>query len=144
MSIAAPTPAAAHASARSAPTPERAMTPAETRGRLTVKDAAVEHTAAYIAGQLSGVSATDRFTIAGIGIGPGNRPRPKTEVEITGGIANITVHLALPYPAPLEKLTDDARRHISDEVTRLTGVSVGWVDVRIDQLLVGTGERTLQ
>ncbi|MGJ9373340.1 hypothetical protein [Nesterenkonia sp. CF4.4] len=117
---------------------------ADTRGRLIVKDAAVQKTAAHIAGQLNSVSATERMTFAGIGLGSTPRARPKTDVEITGGVANITVHLALPYPAPLEKLTDDARRHIGDEVTRLTGVSVGWVDVRIDQLLVGTGERTLQ
>lgn len=144
MNTVAPRRAARLPSAASAATPERATPPTEARGRLVVRDAAVQNTAAYLASQLSGVSATDRFTIAGIGIGPGNRPRPKTEVEITGGIANITVHLALPYPAPLENLTDDARRHISAEVQRLTGVNVGWVDVHIDQLLVGTGERTLQ
>lgn len=115
-----------------------------TRGRLVIKDAAVQNTAAHVAGQLSGVSATDRFTIAGVGLGSGARPRPKTEVEMNGGVANITVHLALPYPAPLEKLTDHARNHIRSEVQRLTGVSVGWVDVRVDQLLVGTAERTLQ
>ena len=116
----------------------------EARGRLIVKDAAVQKTAAHIAAQLSSVSATERMTFAGIGLGSTPRARPKTVVEITGGVANITVHLALPYPAPLEKLSDDARRRIGTEVTRLTGVSVGWVDVRIDQLLVGTGERTLQ
>ncbi|MBE1515732.1 Asp23/Gls24 family envelope stress response protein [Nesterenkonia halotolerans] len=114
----------------------------ETRGRLIIKDAAVEKTAAHVAGELSGVSATDRLTFAGLGTG--SRVRPKTAVQMNGGIANITVHLALPYPAPLEKLTDRARNHIRVEVQRLTGVTVGWVDVRVDQLLVGTEERTLQ
>lgn len=69
---------------------------------------------------------------------------PAPDVQMNGGVANITVHLALPYPAPLEKLTDRARNHIRVEVQRLTGVTVGWVDVRVDQLLVGTEERTLQ
>lgn len=113
-------------------------------GRLTVKEAAVEKTAAYLAEQLEGVSATNRLSLPGFNSGTGERKRPKVDVEISGNIAGITVHLALPYPAPLRDLTEKARTHITTEVQRLTGVSVSWVDVRITQLHVSSAERTLQ
>lgn len=113
-------------------------------GRLTVKEAAVEKTASYIAEQLDGISATNMLSLPGLNSGAGDRKRPKVDVEISGNIAGITVQLALPYPAPMRDLTERARTQITTEVQRLTGVSVSWVDVRITQLHVSSAERTLQ
>lgn len=101
-------------------------------------------TAAYIVEQLGTVSATDRVTLPGLNAGAGERRRAKVDVEISGDVAGITVHLALPYPAPLRELTRQARIRVSDEVRRLTGVPVSWVDIRIMQLHVSPVERTLQ
>lgn len=101
-------------------------------------------TAAYIVEQLGTVSATDRMVLPGLKTGAGERRRTKIDVEISGDVAGITVHLALPYPAPLRELTRQVRTRVSEEVPRLTGIPVSWVDIRIMQLHVAPGERTLQ
>lgn len=114
--------------------------PAAGQGQLTVKESAVVKTAAFVAEHLDYVSATHRVGFPGF---TGVRKRPKVEVDLSGGVAGITVHLALPYPAPLREITEDARERMSSEVHRLTGISVQWVDIRITALQVGTTERRL-
>lgn len=109
-----------------------------TAGRLIVREAVVEKVAAETARTLPSVSAAGRSLIPMLSSAP---QRPKVEVSLSGSVASLKVHLALPFPAPIREITEQARERLRSEVERLTGVAVRYVDIRIADLQVDEDRR---
>lgn len=104
-----------------------------TAGRLIVRETVVEKVAAETARTLPSVSAAGRSLIPLMSSAP---QRPKAEVSLSGSVASLKVHLALPFPAPIRDITEQARERLRSEVQRLTGVTVRYVDISIARLNV--------
>lgn len=108
-----------------------------TGGRLTVRETVVEKVAAESARSLPAVSAVGGALLPRM---TGSPKRPKVEVTLSGSVASLRVHLALPFPAPIRDITEHVREHLRHEVHRLTGVTVHYVDITVGGLEVGEGE----
>ncbi|MER8187076.1 hypothetical protein [Kitasatospora sp. NPDC094015] len=60
---------------------------------------------------------------------------PRVSVRVVQGVARITLHLDLPFPADLAELARTARAAAADRVAELTGTPVGDVVVVVERLL---------
>ncbi|WP_345707810.1 hypothetical protein [Kitasatospora paranensis] len=60
---------------------------------------------------------------------------PKASVLVVGGSARVTLHLDLPYPADLARLSGLARDTAAARVAELTGTPVGSVAVLVERLV---------
>lgn len=61
--------------------------------------------------------------------------RPNVKVELTGSIAVLSVELGIEYPLPLEETTEQVREALVRTVSRLAGVEVRQVDIRVRYLV---------
>ncbi len=113
---------------------DRPVRPAE-RGRLTISRKAFEKIAQGSAAELS-AAATGGTGVFGLG-GPS---RPRVEVELHNDLehhrefAVLSVEVGLTYPTPLRPAAEALRDHIAAQVSRLTGVAVRRVDLRVGWL----------
>lgn len=125
-------------------TPDTTTAPAPRRGGLTIADKVVERTAGQILKDLPGVGGTS----AGL-FGIGANSSPAVDVTLSGRSCTLAVDVGLSYPTPIAEATDRVRTTLSNEVERLTGVTVRQVDIAVRWLrpaAAGTdrGKRTLQ
>ncbi|WP_157984000.1 hypothetical protein [Nesterenkonia muleiensis] len=106
-------------------------------GTLRVRDVVIEKTASQILRENALASAAPGAfrTLLGTRGEPGEHIRPKARAEVSGGRAEITVHLSLPYPLPLRKTTEALRDELRQRVHQITGIPVGPVDLRIEHLV---------
>lgn len=106
------------------------------RGRLTISRKAFEKIAQGSAAELS-AAATGGSGVLGLG-GPS---RPRVEVELHSEFAVLSVEVGLTYPTPLRPAAEALRDHISAQVSRLTGVAVRRVDLRVGWLADESDQR---
>lgn len=111
-------------------TPSGSDVPAARRGTLRVDRRVVERIAAHAAGTVSAAGGTSGGFL-GVGATRDFHARPDVEVSLTGGTVTLGVRCGLAYPAPLRESTQQVRRHIIEEVERLTGLDVNRVDIDV-------------
>ncbi|MCT1368005.1 Asp23/Gls24 family envelope stress response protein [uncultured Kocuria sp.] len=104
------------------------------RGRLVVADRLVEKIAAQCASEFSSVGGRGGGFL-GMGGHADLDSRPNVKVELTGSIAVLSVELGIEYPLPLEETTEQVREALVRTVSRLAGVEVRQVDIRVRYLV---------
>lgn len=112
------------------------------RGRLVIAEKVVEKIASSAAGELESVGG---YTGGFLGIGGHGElsSRPKATVQLSGQVATIELSVGVKYPAPLRRISEQLRQRVRAQVSGLTDIDVGQVDVEISWLLPGgTGRRT--
>jgi uncharacterized alkaline shock family protein YloU len=99
------------------------------RGRLELAPRVVTRIAELSALQVDHVvrqsSGLDRLV---------GRRLPRATVSIDRDRVRLRLEVAVPWPCPVETVAADVRRHVSDEVARLTGLLVRSTDVTLHTL----------
>ncbi|WP_269928610.1 Asp23/Gls24 family envelope stress response protein [Kocuria massiliensis] len=112
----------------------------ENRGRLVIADRVVEKIAAQCASEFATVGGRGGGFL-GVGGHADPESRPHVKVELTGSIAVLSVELGLEYPLPIEETTERVREALVRTVSRLAGVEVRQVDIRVKYLVPQEGRR---
>jgi uncharacterized alkaline shock family protein YloU len=114
------------------------------RGRLVLAERVVEKIAAQCASEIAEVGGSSRGFL-GLGRQRDPSARPKVSVELTGGIATLSLELGIRYPASIAATTQRLREELRRRVTELAGVRVRQIDIRVGYLHAGAEaeERTL-
>ncbi|MBF6424202.1 Asp23/Gls24 family envelope stress response protein [Nocardia cyriacigeorgica] len=95
--------------------------PAELPGRTTVSERAVRRIAAHAATEVPGV---DRGV--------------KVDATVSGDRTALAVRLPVRYPQPVGRVTEQARAHLRERTTELTGITVSRVDIVVPELTTET------
>lgn len=77
---------------------------------------------------------------------PGTLPSPhrlvgtrrrgaQAKIDGEGSTVTVALQLALRYPSPIRELSEAVRKHVSDEVQRITGYRVAGVRITVSALL---------
>ncbi|XVS66338.1 Asp23/Gls24 family envelope stress response protein [Actinosynnema sp. CA-299493] len=74
---------------------------------------------------------------------PGAEPSAAVKVGEVGDELELGVKLALRYPSPVRTAAADVRRHVTEEVERITGYRVRSVAVTVSALLAETRSRVV-
>ncbi|MEV4612131.1 hypothetical protein AB0K43_05935 [Kitasatospora sp. NPDC049258] len=106
--------------------PRAAPVVAAQRGELRLADRVFDRIAGYAVQQ----SLTESWA----GRAERGAP-PRVSVRVVQGVARISLHLDLPFPADLAELARIARRAAAAQVAELTGTPVGEVVVVVERLL---------
>lgn len=114
------------------------------RGHLILSDRAFTRIAAQCAAEIPSVGGKSGGFL-GIGRQENFDSRPKVTVELTGGIASLSVEVGLRYPTPVTEVTESLRSQLRTRVSELTGVEVRQIDIRVGYLQArdAGSERTL-
>lgn len=108
--------------------------PAEERGELSVAARAVERIAAHAAGELPDVGGA-AGRVLGVAVGGEDAGRTvKVDATLDGDTVRLAARLSITYPASVTRTTEDARTHLRDRVTELTGLAVRQVDITVTAL----------
>jgi uncharacterized alkaline shock family protein YloU len=59
---------------------------------------------------------------------------PKTTVEVDGSKAFVDLEISVRWPAPVNEVTQQVRRHVRDRVQELTGLQVDEVHIVVSDL----------
>lgn len=106
------------------------------RGRLEVAPVVVRKVAERAADLTPGTLPSPRR----VGIGTRGRGA-QAKIDGEGSIVTVALQLALRYPSPIRELSEAVRKHVSDEVQRITGYRVGSVRITVSALLPETHSR---
>lgn len=99
-------------------------------GVTTISDRAVARIAAQAATGIEEVHGLDRGVLdprRGV-------RRPRTEVSVEGRMVRARVALAVTYPTPVRQAARQVRERVREQVERMTGLTVGQVDVEVAAL----------
>jgi uncharacterized alkaline shock family protein YloU len=72
-------------------------------------------------------------------LGSSQRRNPRTQVNIDGRMATISVDMSIIYPSPIRTVAAVARRHVTARVHELTGLEVKHVDINVVGFPAATG-----
>lgn len=112
-------------------TGEPAGASAEERGNTRIDSRVVERIAAVAAAEVDGVVAGGRRLSGSL---PGGQGATRVQAAVTGTRATVRAVVTLTYPISVREVTRRLQVHVSDRVTRLTGLRVGTVDVQVRAL----------
>lgn len=101
------------------------------RGTTTLADRVVEKIAARAATEVTHCVGLPR-TIAGI---PTGRTAVQAQARRDGSVTGLSLEVGLVYPAPVVSTTRQIRGHVTDVVSRLCGLAVDHVDIRVGALV---------
>ncbi|OZM71178.1 hypothetical protein CFN78_21575 [Amycolatopsis antarctica] len=103
----------------------------EDRGSLRIDHSVVRKVAQRAADQVPGTAAVQR-RVAGVGLGTHG-----TSVKVSGrdNDVDLSVDLALHYPASVRTVVGDVRGRITDEVQNITSYQVRALEVTVSALL---------
>ena len=104
-----------------------------TRGHLTMDKRVIEQIASQAASE-SAATGGRSGGLLGIGAHTDLNARPSVSAEIVGRTATMAIELAVAYPTPIGRATDDVREHVVSRVGELTGVEVTRVDITVTAL----------
>ncbi|MFD0202207.1 MULTISPECIES: Asp23/Gls24 family envelope stress response protein [Saccharothrix] len=74
---------------------------------------------------------------------PGAEPDAAVKVGEADGDLDLVVNLALRYPAPVRTAAADVRRHVTEEVRRITGYRVRSLALTVSALRAPTRPRVM-
>jgi uncharacterized alkaline shock family protein YloU len=104
------------------------------RGELTVADQVVEKIAAAALAEVEHVGGAAR-RILGVALGSDATDRPaQVHAHVDGSLVTLEVSCAVAYPAPVGRVTQQARARIVERVEQLTGLATRQVDITVTAL----------
>ncbi len=103
------------------------------RGTTTVPASVVARIAEQAASEVSQVGAA-AGGLLGVGSRRNFNARPSVECELYGQVAVLRMDVGMTFPTPLAPTAHRLREHVSNEVSRMTGLDVRRVDVDISWL----------
>lgn len=107
------------------------------RGRTIIAERVVTKVAAQAVSEVEQTGGVARELI-GIPLGrQSGAGQARVSAHIDGHLTMIELRLAVNYPAPVRTLAREVRRHVIEQVTRLTGLEVRHVDIEVARLLRG-------
>ncbi|MCR6483575.1 Asp23/Gls24 family envelope stress response protein [Amycolatopsis sp. OK19-0408] len=108
--------------------------PAEERGELVIAGQAVERIAAQAARELDDVGGA-AGRVLGVALGGEDAERSvKVDAEVDGDRVRLATRLSITYPASVARTTEQARAHLRERVSELTGLDVERVDITVTAL----------
>lgn len=108
--------------------------PAEERGELVIAGHAVERIAAHAARELDDVGGA-AGRVLGVALGGEDAGRSvKVDAEVDGDRVRLATRLSITYPASVARTTEQARAHLRERVSALTGLDVERVDITVTAL----------
>jgi uncharacterized alkaline shock family protein YloU len=124
------------------PPPERRhrgeVVPAQDRGELSIADQVVEKIAAIALGEVDQIGGVAR-RVLGVALGSTDPDRlPQVTAQINGSVVTVAARCSVTYPAPVGRVTEEARAHLIERVAALTGLSVAQVDITVTALSTDT------
>ncbi|MBJ7607873.1 MAG: Asp23/Gls24 family envelope stress response protein [Candidatus Dormibacteraeota bacterium] len=110
------------------------LVPAAERGDLTIADGVIEKIAATLVAQVDQIGGTAR-RVLGVPLGSGDPDGlPQVRATVTGSVVALEVACTVTYPAPIGRVTDQARRHLIGRIAELTDLTVRQVDITVTAL----------
>lgn len=117
---------------------EFALTEPAERGSLTIADRVVARVAGYAVTQVEHATAAPR-RVLGLNIGD---PRPEdgahVDATVSGETATVTATIAVAWPSSVHEVAAETRRRVREEVTRITEVTVDYVDIDVVSMKTAT------
>lgn len=114
------------------------MKEADERGTLTIDDRVVERLAGYAVSQVPGAAAAPR-RVLGMAVGDGEADRDAhVDARVDGRTAVLETTLAVRWPMSITTVVKDVRARVSDEVKKMTGITVDHVDVEVVSMSIAT------
>ena len=104
------------------------------RGSLTVADRVVERVAGYAVTLVEGASAAPR-RVMGIAVGGARENRAAAvDARVDGHTATVEASVAIGWPASVGTVAARLRQQVREDVERITGVHVAYVDIDVVSL----------
>jgi uncharacterized alkaline shock family protein YloU len=114
------------------------VVPAQDRGEVSIADQVVEKIAATALGEVDQIGGAAR-RVLGVPLGSTDPERlPQVTARVNGSVVTVTAHCSVTYPAPVGRVTEQARAHLVDRVDALTGLNVAQVDITVTALSTDT------
>ncbi len=104
------------------------------RGDLVLSRQVVEKIASQAAVEVAAAGGRSGGFL-GIGTQADLSSRPKVSVDLSGRTASISVEVAIAYPNPIARASEEVRRRIMSRVNELAGVETTRVDVTVISLI---------
>jgi uncharacterized alkaline shock family protein YloU len=108
--------------------PVRQAVPAEQRGRTDIAEHVVSRIATRAAGEVARVRKVGER-------GPLTF-RGGTRATIDGELTALRLDLTVEYPAPLLRVAEEVRQHVSERIHTLTGLVVGHIDIDVTNVVL--------
>lgn len=103
-------------------------------GTLRIEDRAVEKIVKQAVREV-GEAAGVRRAVLGVPVGRSSgSDQARVGVQVHGGVVSVDVLMAVRWPQPVRRVSDDTRRHVRERVTGLTGLDVAEVDITVSHL----------
>lgn len=110
------------------------------RGRTTVSDTVVRKVAARAATEVEQATGASRRWF-GIPVGRVPEASPaRVDVEVDGDVATVYVAMSVQWPASVREVSRRVRSHVTEELSRQTGLTVAEVDIDVTALVTPAGE----
>jgi uncharacterized alkaline shock family protein YloU len=104
------------------------------RGRVEVRQQAVERLVAAAAGEVD-ETAAPVSRVFGQALGSADlEGRPSAKASVSGDIVTAEVSVSVRWPAPLADVADRVRERVETRLADLAGMRVSHVDVRVTSL----------
>ena len=108
------------------------------RGSLTIADRVVQKIAAQAVMEVDLAGGAPR-TLLGARLTKADPDGPaRAEAHVDGNLVTLSVTLAVQWPAPVREVAEQARRHLSERVRELTGLTVAEVDIDVPALVTAS------
>jgi uncharacterized alkaline shock family protein YloU len=112
--------------------------PVEDRGELTVADGVVEKIAAAALAEVEQIGGAAR-RVLGVPLGSDDPDQlARVTAAVTGSVVTLDVRCSVAYPAPVARVTDQARRHLIARIDELTGLTAAQIDITVTALTTPT------
>ena len=103
------------------------------RGSLLIKDRAVQRIAEAAALSVTGVAPADKSTnVVNAALG---RAYPRVDCDVAGGRVRAELEIVAVWPTPAPQLAGQVRDTVTEQLTRLAGLTVDAVDVTIANVI---------
>ena len=123
-------------SARAAGRPVGPTVRAEERGTLEVRDVALRHLVERVSLDVPGTVRSSSVLRSLTG-----SSYPRADLRVSGRRALVRLQIAATWPCAASHLAAEVRDTVRDEVTRLSGLTVGSVDVLVHLVEPESGSR---
>lgn len=104
------------------------------RGRLELREKAVEHLVRLAAAEVDDVGGPVT-RVLGQALGSADLDaRPRADVTVTGDLVTVELSVSVVWPAPVSEVADRIRQRVGERLNALAGLRLGHVDVRVTAL----------
>ena len=107
------------------------------RGTLVIADRVVQKIAAQAVTEVDLATGAPRTLLGKRLTKADPDARARAQAHVDGDLVTLTVTLAVQWPAPVRQVAEQARRHLTQQIHDLTGLTVAEVDIDVPTLITG-------